>query len=206
MRYTKYKLKEYLNKLSQPLVGIDEVGRGCLAGPVYAAAVIFKSEIDIKKYKDSKLTDQLGREKLATSIRNNHFHAIGVASVDEIDQFNILQATFLAMRRAVDLLAAQIDLSGAHLLIDGRDQIPNYNQYQQSPIIQGDNQVRLISAASLVAKVARDQFMMDLSKQFKNYGFEKHKGYGTKLHRECIQKFGPTKWHRQTFRGVREYI
>ncbi len=206
MRYTKYKLKEFLNTLSQPTVGIDEVGRGCLAGPVYAAAVSFKSEIDIHKYIDSKKTDLNKREKLATSIRDNHFYAIGIASVDEIDQYNILQATFLAMRRAVELLAVQVDLSGANLLIDGRDQIPNFDQYHQSPIIQGDNQVRLISAASLVAKVARDQFMMDLSKKFKNYGFEQHKGYGTKLHRECIQKFGPTKWHRQTFSGVREYI
>ena len=206
MRYTKSQLKEYLKTLSQPLVGIDEVGRGCLAGPVYAAAVCFKSEIDIKKYKDSKNTDQIDREKLATSIRNNHLFAIGSASVDEIDQYNILQATFLAMRRAVDLLAAKADLSGAVLLIDGRDKIPNFDHYQQSPIIEGDNHVSLISAASLVAKVARDQFMMDLSKQYQNYGFEKHKGYGTQLHRQCIQKFGPTKWHRQTFSGVREYV
>ncbi len=206
MRYTKSQLKEYLKTLSQPLVGIDEVGRGCLAGPVYAAAVCFKSEIDTKKYKDSKDTDHIHREILATSIKTNHYYAIGSASVDEIDQYNILQATFLAMKRAVDSLASQADLTGAVLLIDGRDQIPNFDLYQQSPIIEGDEHVSLISAASLVAKVARDQFMMDLSKQYQNYGFEKHKGYGTKLHRQCIQKFGPTKWHRQTFSGVREYI
>lgn len=206
MRYTKSQLKEYLKTLSQPIVGIDEVGRGCLAGPVYAAAVCFKSEIDIKKYKDSKVTDQFNRENLAASIKNNHLYAIGTASVDEIDQYNILQATFMAMRRAVVSLAAQADLSCAVLLIDGRDPIPNFDLYRQSPIVEGDGQVSLISAASLVAKVARDQFMMDLSKQFENYGFEKHKGYGTKLHRQCIQKFGPTKWHRQTFSGVREYV
>ncbi len=192
--------------MPQPLVGIDEVGRGCLAGPVYAAAVFFQSDIDVIQYKDSKITNSTDRKELALSIKKNHFYAVGSASVDEVDQLNILQATFLAMRRSVELLSKKINLSGATLLIDGRDKIPNLAGYQQLPIIKGDQHVSLISAASLVAKVERDQFMTDLSAQFKKYGFEKHKGYGTQFHRQQIQKFGPTKWHRQTFSGVREYI
>ena len=206
MRFTTKNLKEHLKTLSQPFIGIDEVGRGCLAGPVYAAAVCFKSNIDIKKYKDSKTIDAETRSRLSASVCKNHYFAIGIASVDEIDQHNILQATFLAMTRAVEGLSQQMCLSEATLLIDGRDKIPNLGHMKQQPIIEGDDKVRLISAASLVAKVARDQFMTDLAVQMINYGFEKHKGYGTKLHRERIQKFGPSAWHRQTFSGVREYL
>lgn len=205
MHFTKEKLNEYLKSLPSPLIGIDEVGRGCLAGPVFAAAVCFKSATDINKYKDSKSIQKSDRDKLSESIRRHHHFAIGIASVAEIDQHNILQATFMAMRRAVQNLAAGIDITTATLLIDGRDKIPNFECYRQQPIIKGDDKVRLISAASIVAKVARDNFMIQLAGQFKNYEFDKHKGYGTKLHRECIQKFGPSKWHRQTFSGVREY-
>ncbi len=205
MRFTKSKLNEHLKSLSEPFIGIDEVGRGCLAGPVYAAAVCFKSTIDVKKYKDSKAIKYIQREKLSESIKQHHHFAIGIASVAEIDQHNILQATFLAMRRAVENLALSMEMTTATLLIDGRDVIPNFERYHQQPIIEGDAKVRLISAASIVAKVARDNFMIQLAGQFKDYEFDKHKGYGTKLHRERIQKFGPTKWHRQTFSGVREY-
>ncbi|OFZ32031.1 MAG: ribonuclease HII [Bdellovibrionales bacterium RIFCSPHIGHO2_01_FULL_40_29] len=205
MKLSKAKLNHYLKSLPAPLVGIDEVGRGCLAGPVYAAAVCFKSEIDIKKYKDSKAVDEITRRKLSESVQRNHHTAIGIATVDEIDQFNILQATFIAMRRAVEQLAEQVDLKNATLLIDGRDKIPKFDRYNQLAIIEGDDKVRLISAASLVAKVARDQFMTDLAAQFVNYGFERHKGYATQFHRDQIQKFGPSEWHRQTFAGVREY-
>src|SRR3989338_2148872 len=206
MKLSKAKLNHYLKSLPAPLVGIDEVGRGCLAGPVYAAAVCFKSEIDIKKYKDSKAVDEITRRKLSESVQRNHHTAIGIATVDEIDQFNILQATFIAMRRAVEQLAEQVDLKNATLLIDGRDKIPKFDRYNQLAIIEGDDKVRLISAASLVAKVARDQFMTDLAEQFVNYGFERHKGYATQFHRDQIQKFGPSEWHRQTFAGVREYF
>lgn len=205
MRFTKSKLNEHLKSLSKPFIGIDEVGRGCLAGPVYAAAVCFKSTIDVKKYKDSKAIKYIQREKLSESIKQHHHFAIGIASVAEIDQHNILQATFMAMRRAVENLALNMEMTTATLLIDGRDVIPNFECYHQQPIIEGDDKVRLISAASIVAKVARDNFMIQLAGQFKDYEFDKHKGYGTKLHRERIQKFGPTEWHRQTFSGVREY-
>ena len=190
--------------MNQPLIGIDEVGRGCLAGPVYAAAVIFKSETDIKYYQDSKKLSADERVTLSLSIKTHHTYSIGIATVEEIDQLNILQASFLAMRRA--LHAVDGLEKTATVLVDGRDKIPNLGDYEQLPIIQGDSKVRLIGAASIVAKVARDLFMTELATQFGNYGFEKHKGYGTNAHRQQIQKHGPTVWHRQTFSGVKEHI
>lgn len=196
------KLTSKFDHLPIPHIGIDEVGRGCLAGPVVAAAVIFKSKSDIKLYKDSKAIGQADREMLSASIHANHHVSIGWASVEEIDQINILQATFLAMRRAIEGL--QLTESGT-VLVDGCDIIPKLVTHQQLAIIQGDQHVRLISAASIAAKVARDQFMTQLAKTVDAYGFEKHKGYGTLFHREQIQKVGPSAWHRQTFRGVKEY-
>ncbi len=198
-RSSKYKF----DHLPTPHIGIDEVGRGCLAGPVVAAAVIFKSKNDIKFYQDSKAIDQAQREKLSASIHENHHVSIGWASVEEIDQINILQATFLAMRRAVEGL--KLSEFGS-LLIDGRDKIPKLESHQQLAIIKGDQHVRLISAASIAAKVARDQFMTQLAAEVSAYGFEKHKGYGTLFHRKQIQKVGPCAWHRQTFSGVKEYV
>lgn len=173
---------------------------------MYAAAVCFRSDTDLKKYKDSKIINPLLRRRLAESIHTNHYYAIGIATVEEIDTFNILQASLIAMRRAVDQLAQITNIQGATLLIDGRDKIPNFDLYHQCPVIQGDKRVRVISAASIVAKVARDQFMTKLADKVTAYDFDKNKGYGTKVHRQRIQEFGPTPWHRQTFSGVREYI
>ncbi|MBC7420682.1 MAG: ribonuclease HII [Bdellovibrio sp.] len=179
------------------------MGRGCLAGPVVAAAVIFKSTNDIKLYQDSKAIDQEKRETLSASIHLHHHVSIGWASVEEIDQINILQATFLAMRRAIEGLHL---LDVGTVLVDGRDMIPKLERHQQQAIIKGDQHVSLISAASIAAKVARDQFMTKLSAEVAGYGFEKHKGYGTLFHREQIQKIGPSIWHRKTFGGVKEYL
>lgn len=200
MKYT----KKFFCSLSQPLIGIDEVGRGCLAGPVYAAAVIFKSNTDISKYQDSKKVDEIQRKELSESIQRHHQFSIGIATVAEVDQFNIRQATFIAMQRALKGLG--LIHKDATILIDGRDKIPNMDQSRQIAIIQGDDKVRLISAASIMAKVARDQFMIELANKYEVYGFEKHKGYGTLYHREQIQKHGPSMWHRQTFGGVKEYL
>lgn len=188
----------------QILIGIDEVGRGCLAGPVYAGAVVFLGPQDIQTYFDSKTLSEEKRKKISESIYLHHKASIGIASVEEIDQLNIRQATFLAMRRAVN----QLQITKAHLLIDGRDVIPAFAPFSQEAIIKGDQKVRLISAASIVAKVARDEFMSQLAlvEELKNYGFEKHKGYGTAYHRERICKEGPTVWHRKTFGGVKEYF
>lgn len=195
-----------LKTLSTPLIGVDEVGRGCLAGPVVAAAVIFKSDIDVKLYKDSKQISEEKRNELSKSIHENHYVAIGWSTVEEIDELNILQATFVAMKRALDDLAKQTKIVAGTILVDGRDRIPNMGLMKQLPIIKGDSQVSVISAASIAAKVARDQFMQKLALEFDQYGFEKHKGYGTLYHRQQIQKVGPSKWHRQSFGGVKEYI
>ncbi|MFZ3229300.1 MAG: ribonuclease HII [Pseudobdellovibrio sp.] len=197
---------KYLKSLPQPLIGIDEVGRGCLAGPVYAAAVIFKSKIDIETYFDSKTIKEDKRQKLAESVLANHSAEIGIATVEEIDEINIRQATFLAMKRAAEKIIKKHKIKTGTLLIDGRDTIPKLGLFEQLAIIKGDQKVRVISAASLVAKVARDQFMTELSSQFEDYGFARHKGYGTEFHRQQIQIHGPTAWHRQTFSGVKEYI
>lgn len=185
-----------------PLIGVDEVGRGCLAGPVTAAAVIFKSDTDVELYKDSKLIKEDMRKQLSLSIHKNHIVSIGWATVEEIDQINILQATFLAMRRAVEALP----IKGRCILIDGRDRIPNLASFEQHPVIQGDQKVSLISAASIVAKVARDEFMKNLALKINQYGFETHKGYGTSFHRQRIAELGPTIWHRKSFGGVKEHV
>lgn len=191
-----------LSSLEAPLIGIDEVGRGCLAGPVTAAAVILKSSRGLNRYQDSKKIQEEHREIIAAEILQNHHVGIGWASVEEIDELNILQATFLAMTRAVQ----QLQVTSGTILVDGRDQIPNLVGFHQRPVIGGDDKVRVISAASIVAKVARDQFMKDLAKEFNEYGFEKHKGYGTLYHRQQIQRVGPSKWHRQSFGGVKEFV
>ena len=189
-------------ELPAPLIGVDEVGRGCLAGPVTAGAVIFNSKKDIRRYKDSKVLKEEEREELSLSIHEHHIVSIGWASVEEIDELNILQATFLAMQRAIKGLK----LKSGSILVDGRDRIPNMGSFEQRAIIGGDDKVRLISAASIVAKVARDQFMKKLANEFQDYGFEKHKGYGTLYHRQQIQAVGPSKWHRQSFGGVKEHV
>lgn len=191
-----------IKSLPTPHIGVDEVGRGCLAGPVVAGAVIFNSMIDVKKYKDSKQLREDQRNVLSQSIHLNHRVGIGWATVEEIDELNILQASFLAMQRAIKKLKTN---SGT-ILVDGNQCIPNFGRYEQQAIIKGDQKLSLISAASIVAKVARDTFMIKLASEFNEYGFEKHKGYGTALHRNQIHAVGPCKWHRQSFSGVKEYI
>lgn len=191
-----------MDTLATPLIGVDEVGRGCLAGPVTAAAVIFNSAVDIKKYKDSKQLKEEQRNKLSASIHENHCAAIGWASVEEIDELNILQASFLAMQRAIK----KLQIKRGTILVDGNQCIPNMGSFEQRAVIKGDQKLRLISAASIVAKVARDEFMKNLANEFNQYGFEKHKGYGTLYHRKQIQAVGPSKWHRQSFAGVKEHI
>lgn len=201
----KPKLK--FDSLPAPLIGVDEVGRGCLAGPVVAGAVIFKSNKDIRHYRDSKSLTETDREELSLSIHEHHIVSLGWSTVEEIDEINILQASFLAMRRAIEGLGLEIvEVAKGTILVDGRDRIPNLVGFEQQAIIKGDQKVRLISAASIVAKVARDNFMKKLASEFQDYGFEKHKGYGTPFHKKRIQAVGPSKWHRQSFSGVKEYV
>lgn len=185
------------------VIGVDEVGRGCLAGPVYAAAVSFKSDILADLVTDSKLLSEKRREELAQEILHHHHVGIAFATVEEIDELNILQASLLAMKRAVEKLEARC----GHVLIDGNQKIPHLPaHFQQTTVVKGDLRVALISAASIVAKVTRDQLMKDMALQYPHYGFEKHKGYSTLIHKQSIALHGPCPHHRKSFSGVKEHL
>jgi ribonuclease HII len=183
------------------MAGVDEVGRGPLAGPVVAAAVILDKEVSIQGLKDSKLLSAKKRQQLDLEIRDKALAvAIGWAEVEEIDRMNILQASLLAMRRAVEALALQPTL----VLVDG-NRCPKWS-YESHAIIGGDQKVQAISAASIVAKVYRDQKMIDYHEQFPQYGFNQHMGYGTLLHREALQQHGACSIHRRSFAPVKEVL
>ena len=183
--------------LMKILAGVDEVGRGSLIGPVYAAAVILNKSINKKLLKDSKSLSKNKREKLSTYIKKNSIWAIGQASVKEIEKINILHASLLAMKRAIIKLKKKPSL----ILIDG-NKLPDLKNYNLKYIIKGDQKIPSISAASIVAKVSRDRFTAALSKKFKNYGWDTNSGYGTKEHLRAIKKFGITKYHRKTFSPI----
>ena len=176
------------------IAGVDEVGRGCLAGPVIAASVILKRPI--KGLMDSKRLSSKKREDLSQIIIKNSIFAIGAADSQEIDQINILQASLLAMQRSLE----KLDMQPKKVLVDGNHIFETSIEIEA--IVGGDNLIPSISAASIVAKVFRDRLMMAYSKEFPNYGFDKHKGYPTKLHKETLKKYGITRIHRRTFKGV----
>ena len=175
------------------IAGVDEVGRGPLAGAVYAAAVILDSGKDIYGIKDSKKLSELQRNKLSGEIREKCIaYSISFASIEEIDKYNILNATKLAMKRAIDNLIIKPDyILVDAITIDGI-QIP------QKPIIGGDDLSISIGAASIIAKVERDKYMEDLSSLYPQYLFNKNKGYGTKEHTDAIQKYGICELHRKS--------
>ena len=179
------------------IAGVDEVGRGSLVGPVYAAAVILKKEINAKLLKDSKLLSKQDREKLNIYIKKNSFWSIGKASVKEIEDLNILNASLLAMKRAIKKLNKKPNL----VMIDG-NKTPDIKNYKLKSIIKGDQKIASISAASIIAKVSRDKFITKLSKKFKKYGWETNCGYGTKKHLSALKKFGATHHHRRTFSPI----
>lgn len=185
----------------RPIVGVDEVGRGCLAGPVFAAAVILDTNKKFRWYKDSKMLPEIRREFLSNHIHENHQVSIAFATVREIEELNILHASLLAMKRAV----LGLGISVGHLLIDGHQKIKNFDGFQQTAVVEGDLRIKPISAASIVAKVARDRLMKEFAQVFPKYGFDSHKGYPTGFHREAIAKHGITVLHRRHFTGVREY-
>ena len=176
------------------LAGVDEVGRGSLIGPVYAAAVILNKSINKKLLKDSKSLSRSKREKLFVYIKKNSLWAIGITSIKEIEKINILNASLLAMKRAIKKLKKKPTL----IFIDG-NKLPDLKNYNLKCIIKGDQKIPCISAASIIAKVSRDRFIKTLSKKFKNYGWHTNSGYGTKEHMRAIKKFGITKYHRKTF-------
>lgn len=176
------------------ICGVDEAGRGPLAGDVYAAAVILPENIVIDGINDSKKLSEKKREILFDQIISQaDAYCISFASVEEIERFNILNATFLAMRRAVEGLNRQIDTA----LIDGnRD--PGL-KISSKTIVKGDSLSASIAAASILAKVSRDRYMKIQAEKYPQYQFEKHKGYGTKVHNEMILKYGPCEIHRMSF-------
>ncbi|MBQ1609579.1 MAG: ribonuclease HII [Elusimicrobia bacterium] len=187
--------KDFYNKGLQFVSGVDEAGRGPLAGPVVAAAVILPKDIFIDGVNDSKKLTEKKRKVLFEEIKQKAFsYGIGIVDAKTIDEINILQATFLAMRKALEQLSVKPEL----VLIDGNHTIPNLQNKQQA-IVSGDAKSACIACASILAKVTRDSIMLEYAKQYPQYNFEKHKGYGTKAHLEAIQKYGPCPIHRMTF-------
>lgn len=177
------------------ICGVDEAGRGPLAGPVYAAAVILPQGYVVEGVNDSKKLSEKKRDMLFDKIIDECVcYSIGTASVSEIDEFNILQATFLAMRRAVDGLSIKPDFT----LIDGNADPPGLSTDSMT-VIKGDSKSANIAAASILAKVSRDRYMLEMAEKYPRYHFEKHKGYGTKLHYEMIREYGICPIHRKTF-------
>ncbi len=176
------------------ICGVDEAGRGPLVGPVYAASVILPDDFDYRDINDSKKLSEKKRESLFDYITLNAVsYGIGFAEVREIDAFNILNATFLAMRRAIDNMSVKPD----YILIDGNKK-PG-SPFPEEAIIKGDGQCVSIAAASILAKVSRDRVMGELALRYPDYGFEKHKGYATAAHVAAIKKFGAIDEHRSLF-------
>lgn len=191
--------KSYPHKI---VCGVDEVGRGCLAGDVYACAVIlpedFPEEI-LNQLNDSKKLSAKKREYLSEEIKKNAIWSIGIASVKEIEKINILHAAMLAMARAIDGLNKFPDIA----LIDG-NRTPKDLLCESQTIVKGDAKSCSIAAASIIAKVDRDKKMAELAKEFPYYAWEKNAGYGTKAHMEGIDKHGITPWHRQGFAPIKQ--
>ena len=179
------------------IAGVDEVGRGSLIGPVYAAAVILNKSIDRRILKDSKSLTKLKREILSKYIKENSIWSVGKASVKEIEKINILQASLLAMKRAVKKLKKKPSL----VLVDG-NKLPKIKNYNFKSIIKGDQKIPSISAASIIAKVSRDKMITNLGKKFKGYYWDKNYGYGTKQHLKAIKNLGITIQHRRTFSPI----
>lgn len=186
--------KEVLAKGYKSVCGVDEAGRGPLAGPVCAAAVILPEGVIIDGVNDSKKLSEKKRESLFDVIREQALsYSIAYATVDEIEEINILNATMLAMCRAIDGL----DIKADYAMIDG-NKIPPLD-IDAECIVKGDAKSMSIACASILAKVSRDRLLYKYAEEYPMYGFDKHKGYGTKVHREAILKYGPCQYHRKSF-------
>lgn len=200
-----------LTKGSEPrlVIGVDEVGRGCLAGPVVAAAVVFPKIIEpwMSGIKDSKKLSPKKRVELANKITDKSVWSIREIPPYKIDEINILNASLLAMRDAVSEVyqKCKMPMDRFIVFVDGNHTIPEVPLAQEA-IIDGDNLFLPIAAASILAKVYRDNYMLGMDSIYPEYGFAKHKGYGTEEHREAIMINGPCVLHRRTFKGVYEYV
>lgn len=198
------------------IIGIDEAGRGPLCGPVVAAAVCFRmpeSELENlpewKFVRDSKKLSEKQRESMFSFVMEHCFVGIGIMHADTIDRVNILEATFLSMKSAIaDLQRTMNRGQGTkkredemRIFVDGNQLIPNIS-FEQHAIVDGDALMKVIAAASIIAKVTRDRMMLEYDREYPAYGFAKHKGYGTKAHMDALRKFGPCPIHRMSFRPV----
>ncbi len=186
------------------IIGVDEAGRGPIFGPVVAAAVFFDEGIYIEGITDSKKLSESKREELYEKISFSAKFGIGIATPDEIDVYNILHATELAMNRALEILSYYIKIDeGKNIYVDGKDLRLNF---PSKCIVKGDEKVYQISAASILAKVTRDRIMKKFDKEFPEYNLSKHKGYATSEHIELLIKYGPTPYHRLTFDPVFQLV
>ena len=183
------------------IAGVDEVGRGCLAGPVFAAAVILNNDINTKGIKDSKKISFKNRMILSKYIKKNSAFAIAFASVDEIEKLNILNASLLSMKRALNKLKQKPSM----IYIDGIF-APKNLKIKYKTFIKGDEKIISIAAASIVAKATRDQFMIKLGKNFPEYKWNKNFGYGTAEHLKSLKKYGITRHHRKKFKPVHNIL
>jgi len=185
------------------VAGVDEAGRGPLAGPVVAGCVVLPPEGDHSCFKDSKKLTPAQRKKLFAILQDSRAHiGVGIVTAREIEEINILQASLLAMRRAIeDCLPQEVP---DFLLVDGTFSVPI--SISQQPLIKGESKSASIAAASIIAKVTRDHLMAEAHEQFPEYNFIKNQGYPTKEHRKAIAEFGPCVLHRRTFKGVREFL
>ena len=175
--------------------GCDEAGRGCIAGPVVAAAVILPRGMDFPEFDDSKKLSEKQREKLRIKVLENaEAYGVGIVSAEEIDEINILNASFLAMHRAIDQLKIRPEL----LLIDG-NRFNKYKDIKHQCIVGGDAKYQSIAAASILAKTTRDHIMEELDNQYPNYNWKKNKGYPTIEHKNAVAEFGMSPFHRKTF-------
>ncbi len=183
------------------VAGVDEVGRGALCGPVVAGAVILGRGFDVEGLDDSKKLSRLARERLAERVRSTAAAwAIGVAQVSEIERYNVLRATYLAMERALAALVIQPEI----VLVDAVS-VPGLKVPQRA-IVKGDAQSVSIAAASIVAKVARDAMMREIDGEYPGYGLARNMGYGSRDHREALRRLGPTDVHRRTFHGTQRWL
>ena len=183
------------------IAGVDEVGRGCLAGPVFSAAVILNKKIDKKNIKDSKKIPFKKRILLADYIKKNSIYAVGIATVNEINKINILNASLLSMQRALH----KLKLKPSVAYIDGLF-APKGIKIKYKTFIKGDEKIISIAAASIIAKVSRDLFMIKLAKKYPKYNWHKNLGYGTADHLDKLKKYGITKHHRKKFRPIHNIL
>ncbi len=194
--------KEHLKECDF-IIGTDEAGRGPGAGPVFAAAVCFnnldtKLKKQLEKLNDSKQLSEKTREELFDIIIQNSIYSIVQGSVEDIEKYNILRTSLNCMNKACSDVIKQLKTENIKVLVDGNKKIPMF-KYNQQTVVKGDSKSASIAAASILAKVSRDKFMTELSKEFPQYGWEDNKGYMTKKHLEAVDKYGLTKWHRKKF-------